>query len=83
MATTKIWSIKDSLSRVIDYAVNPQKTIFSDLKQVLLYAENKDKTTAENEQTMYVTGINCNKETAFEEMSYTQKKYDKCDGNVY
>lgn len=82
LATTKIWAIKDSLSRVVDYAVNPQKTIFSDLKQVLLYAENKDKTTDKNEQTMYVTGINCNEKTAFEEMSYTQKKYDKCDGNV-
>ena len=31
---------------------------------------------------MYVTGVNCNRETAFEEMSYIQKKYDKQDGNV-
>lgn len=82
MATTKIWAVKDSLSRVVDYAINPEKTNFSDLKQVLLYAENKDKTIDKNEQTMYVTGVNCNRETAFEEMSYTQKKYDKCDGNV-
>ena len=82
MATTKIWAIKDSLSRVVDYAINPKKTIFSDLKQALLYAENKDKTIAENEKTMYVTGVNCNRETAFEEMKYTQEKYDKCGGNV-
>ena len=60
MATTKIWAIKDSLSRVVDYASNPEKTIFADLKQVLLYAENKDKTFDENEKTMYVTGLNCN-----------------------
>ena len=40
MATTKIWAIKDSLSRVVNYAKNPEKTIFSDLKQVLKYAEN-------------------------------------------
>ena len=39
MATTKIWAIKDSLSRVVNYAKNPEKTIFSDLKQVLKYAE--------------------------------------------
>lgn len=32
MATTKIWAIKDSLSRVVNYAKNPEKTIFSDLK---------------------------------------------------
>ena len=30
MATTKIWAIKDSLSRVVSYAKNPEKTIFSD-----------------------------------------------------
>ena len=82
MATTKIWAVKDSLSRVVDYAKNPEKTIFADLKQVLLYAENEDKTIDENEKTMYVTGVNCNRETAYEEMSYTQKKYDKCGGNV-
>ena len=40
MATTKIWAIKDSISRVISYAKNPEKTIFADLKQVLKYAEN-------------------------------------------
>ncbi len=82
LATTKIWAIKDSLSRVVDYAVNSEKTKFSDLKQVLLYAENKEKTVDENEKTMYVTGVNCNAETVFEEMNYTQKKYDKLDGNV-
>lgn len=35
MVTTKIGVIKDSLSRVVNYAKNPEKTIFSDLKQVL------------------------------------------------
>ena len=29
MATTKIWAIKGSLSRVVNYAKNPEKTIFS------------------------------------------------------
>ena len=48
MATTKIWAIKDSLSRVVSYAKNPEKTIFSDLKQVLKYAENDEKTMADN-----------------------------------
>ena len=41
MATTKIWAIKDSLLRVVNYASNPEKTSFEDLKQVLLYAENE------------------------------------------
>ena len=44
VATTKIWAIKDSISRVISYTKNPEKTTFSDLKQVLKYAENDEKT---------------------------------------
>ena len=35
MATTKIWPIKDSLARVVDYARNPEKTIYLDLQTVL------------------------------------------------
>ena len=74
MATTKIWAIKDSISRVVNYAKNPEKTIFSDLKQVLKYAENDEKTIDKNERTMYVTGVNCKTETACEEMTLVQKK---------
>lgn len=82
MATTKIWAIKDSLSRVVSYAENPEKTIFSDLKQVLKYAENDEKTIDENEKSMYVTGVNCNRETAYEEMLAVQNRFDKSTGNI-
>lgn len=83
MATTKIWAIKDSLSRVVSYAENPEKTIFSDLKQVLKYAENDEKTIADNnEKTMYVTGVNCKRETALEEMLQVQKRFDKTTRNI-
>lgn len=82
MATTKIWAIKDSLSRVVNYAKNPEKTIFSDLKQVLKYAENNEKTIDKNEKTMYVTGVNCNRETAYEEMTAVQNRFDKSTGNI-
>ena len=82
MATTKIWSVKDSLSRVVNYASNPEKTIFSNLKQVLLYAENNEKTVNEKEKIMYVTGVNCKAETAYEEMTLVQNRFDKCTGNV-
>ena len=82
MATTKIWAIKDSISRVIVYAKNPDKTTFSDLKQVLKYAENDEKTIDKNEKTMYVTGVNCNRETAYEEMTAVQNRFDKTTGNV-
>ena len=82
MAVTKIWAVKDSLSRVIDYANNPEKTTISDLEQVLLYAENENKTTDENDKTMFVTGVNCKAETAFKEMYFVQKQFDKCTGNI-
>ena len=82
MATTKIWAVKDSLSRVVNYASNPEKTIFSNLKQVLLYAENNEKTVNEKEKIMYVTGVNCKAETAYEEMKMTQEKFGKCTGNI-
>lgn len=31
MGITKIWAVKDSLSRVIGYAENSEKTEFSDM----------------------------------------------------
>lgn len=66
MAVTKIWAIKDSLSRVVDYATNPNKTIYSDLKNAIHYAENGEKTISE--EACFVTGVNCNTDTAYEEM---------------
>ncbi len=65
MAVTKIWPIKDSLARVVDYARNPEKTIYSDLRSVLHYAENEEKTVSGPERTLFVTGVNCNRDTAF------------------
>lgn len=82
MATTKIWAIKDSISRVRSYAKNPEKTTFSDLKQVLKYTENDEKTIDKNEKIMYVTGVNCNEKTAYEEMMSVQNRFDKITGNV-
>ena len=82
MATTKIWAIKDSISRVISYAKNPEKTMFTDLKQVLKYAENDEKTIDKNEKTMYVTGVNCKAKTIYEKMKIVQNRFDKTTGNV-
>ena len=81
MATTKIWAIKDSLSRVLQYAANPDKTT-SDLQAVLHYAENGKKTVSDDEETCFVTGVNCNADTAFEEMLAVQERYGKIGRNV-
>lgn len=80
MAVTKIWAIKDSLSRVVDYAANPNKTIYSDLKNAIHYAENGEKTISE--EACYVTGVNCNTDTAYEEMKNVQFHFGKTSGNV-
>ena len=86
MATTKIWPVRDSLKRVVDYASNPEKTSEEDLASVIRYAMNGDKTaaytTGEPEKACYVTGVNCSADTALDEMISVQKHFGKTDGNV-
>ncbi len=83
MAVTKIWNVKDSLRRIVDYAMNPEKTandriLQHDLTQVLHYAENADKT----DHFCYVTGINCIPETAAAQTAMTKQRFGKVGGNV-
>ena len=44
MATTKIWRIKDSVKRVIEYARNPDKTELNDLAREIHYIADDEKT---------------------------------------
>ena len=81
MGTTKIWAIKDSLSRVLDYAANPHKTIYSDLQNVLHYAGDEAKTGGA-EKACFVTGVNCSAVTAFDEMRSVQERFGKTTGNI-
>lgn len=74
MATTKIWPAKDSLARVVDYAQNPEKTTYLDLRNVLHYAANEEKTVERTERAMFVTGVNCNRDTAFQEMQAVKER---------
>ena len=81
MAVTKIWAIKDSLQRVLDYAANPDKTEYDALAQTLHYAENDAKTKL-NESAQLVTGIHCRPDHAWEDMRAVQKRFGKTDGVV-
>ena len=81
MATTKIWPVHDSLKRLVDYAGNPEKTEYRDLRQALHYASDLEKTTGA-EQMFFLTGINCNSEKAYEQMIAVKKRFGKEDGNV-
>ena len=53
----------------------------SDLKDVINYAAKKEKTVSDEgkEVLEFVTGINCNKDTAFKEMMLTKVQFSKTD----
>lgn len=81
MATTAIWDVTDRLKRVIDYAANPEKTaqdraVNPGLRQVLDYAKADQKT----EKQLYVSGINCDPLTAYEQMQRTKRQFQKTEG---
>lgn len=83
MATTAIWDVTDRLKRVLDYATNPEKTDErrgenEGLQQVLAYTSADAKT----EKQLYVSGINCDPLTAYEQMQRTKRQFQKTDGIV-
>ena len=82
MATTKIWPVKGTLKRLVDYASNPEKTTEDDLEAVIMYAMNGEKTAGADEKACFVSGVNCFAETALDEMLSTQRHFGKTGGNV-
>lgn len=85
MATTSMWKVENELGKLINYATNPEKTknidyenrkLYNDLHNVLEYAKESYKT----EKQLYVTGINCSKDTALEEMMMTKRYFKKTGG---
>lgn len=88
MAVTSIWAIKRSLSEVISYVENPDKTGGDNaLSDVISYAVNSEKTAAsggENEELpeSYVTGINCLSYNAINEMIRVKNQFGKNHGIV-
>ncbi len=94
MATTSIWSVKGWLGKVVLYAENPEKTEnpkvhettyqtpsqLQGLSDVITYASRK---TEQGElMRRFVTGINCQPETARDEMMATKKHYGKTEGVI-
>ena len=89
MAVTKIWAVKDSLQRVLDYAANPQKTALAGdgLAQALHYAGNDAKTRLaaadmDGEQVLLVTGLHCRAGHAWADMRAVQRRFGKTGGTV-
>ena len=81
MATVGIWSVKNNLSRVIDYVSDEKKVdeqTFKDLHNELEYISDDYKT----EEKKYVTGINCSTNNACKEMKEIKKIFQKEDGII-
>ena len=92
MATTSIWHVRGDLRRVIDYARNEEKTVglspgeestcpdadAQALADVMAYAASTSKT----ERRLYVSGINCDPQSAHKEMTAVKRGYGKEGGIV-
>lgn len=80
MATVGIWGVKNNLVRVINYVSNEDKTteVLKDLHNEIDYISNSDKT----EEKLYVSGINCSVNTAYEEMMLTKNHFNKKYGII-
>ncbi len=79
MAVTEIWKVKSRLDHVLKYTTDCEKTDgdhYKELHNVLDYTKEDYKT----EQQLYVSGINCMPETAYDEMVITKKRYNKEGG---
>ena len=79
MAITKIKAIKKRLDHVIDYITNPTKTS-KDLYQELHDTIGDSKTKNMQEEQLYISTINCNKDSVYEDMMFIKKRFSKLDG---
>lgn len=86
MAVCEIWDVKGRPDHPIDYAKNPEKTAnpkYSEgglqaLRDVMDYAVDLKKTaglSSISDKEFFVTGVNCNIETARDEMLITKAQF--------
>ncbi len=83
MATTGFWPVHGRLKEVLNYAENPDKTtpkefLDEDLYAAIRYAENDAKT----DRTMFVSGINCSKHNAYNEMMAVKQRFGERGTNI-
>ena len=90
MAVTSVWAVKCRMDTVLNYIENPEKTTqrpeeapeanaaMKHIRDVLGYACNEDKT----DEMMYVTGVNCDPDTALEEFIEVKQRWHKEGGRL-
>ena len=90
MAVTSLWRVKGYIGKVLLYAEHPDKTTNPEVIQV---ADNLDRNALEDViayagreeatgQKQFVWGINCNPETARQEMMAVKRQYEKTGGTI-
>lgn len=75
MAYDKIIAIHSRLDKCLDYVLNEEKT---DLQMALEYIGNPEKN--EDKSGILASALNCNLETAYQEMQATKKRWNKEGG---
>ena len=82
MATTKIWPVRGEVGHVLRYVMNKEKTDSANqrnaLSSTLEYIGKAEKTDAQR----YVSGINCDTETACGSMERVKRQFNKTSGIV-
>ena len=72
MATTKIWDINVRLDHVIDYITDLEKTKNLDYGDEFSIFHNNELLDIKSEKECYISAINCNVDTAYNEMMITK-----------
>ena len=90
MAVTSVWAVKCNMGATIDYIENPEKTTQRPeldaeasaarlaISNVIDYASDEDKT----DQMMFVTGVNCDPSTAYQEFMEVKEYWHKEGGRL-
>ena len=85
MATTRFWKIEGSgknLNNVLNYVMNPEKTVPEELRNILHNVINYVADDSKTECAMYVSGVNCSSSGAYNEMMNVKEQFGKTDGIV-
>jgi len=80
MATTGIWKVTKRLDRVINYVMNPEKTIKDDNNSCyreLHDFEEYDNIGFNTEESCYISALNCSTHRTHKDMITTKEQYGK------
>lgn len=83
MATTGIWKVEKRLDHVIEYVMNPEKTIKDDCNafyQELHNSEEYESIGFNTEESCYISALNCSTHRAYKDMMLTKEQYGKTGG---